>query len=40
MDWVKDTIKIHKKYGLRKEGFNALINNAKYCEGVEEFFEI
>lgn len=39
LDWVKATIDIHRKYGLKKDIFENLINNAAYNEGVEEFFE-
>jgi phosphoserine phosphatase len=38
MNWVKDTIKIHKKYGLTKDIFDSVINSAEYVDGVEEFF--
>lgn len=37
--WVEDTIKIHKRYGLHKNTFYDLINEAEYHEGVEEFFQ-
>lgn len=38
MEWVKATIDIHKKYSLRKETFDSLIQKAEYSEGVVEFF--
>jgi phosphoserine phosphatase len=38
MKWVKDSIKIHKKYGLTKTKFDNLIENAPYIDGVIEFF--
>jgi phosphoserine phosphatase len=37
-EWVEATIRIHKKYGLHRDVFHALINEAKYNEGVVEFF--
>lgn len=36
--WVEDTIRIHKDFGLHKDTFNALIEQAEYIEGVLEFF--
>lgn len=39
IEWVEDTIRIHKKYGLRQEDFDALIYAAEYVDGVREFFE-
>lgn len=39
MKWVKDTIRIHQKYGLKAEKFNQVIESAKYVAGVEKFFE-
>ena len=38
MDWVKDTIEIHRKYGLKQDVFDALVASAQYTDGVEEFF--
>ncbi|MHC1694013.1 MAG: hypothetical protein AB9835_01790 [Eubacteriales bacterium] len=38
LDWVKATIDIHKKYSLKKDDFNNLINKAQYNDGVVEFF--
>ena len=38
LEWVKATIEIHRKYGLKKDVFEALIQSAEYNEGVEEFF--
>lgn len=37
-EWVEATIRIHKKYGLHRDVFHSLINEAKYNEGVIEFF--
>ena len=39
MAWVRDTIEIHKKYGLKQDVFDALVAKAQYTEGVQEFFE-
>ena len=38
LEWVRATIEIHRKYGLKKDTFDALIKSAEYNEGVEEFF--
>jgi len=38
LDWVKDSIRIHKEFGLRESDFNTLIEQAEYCDGVLEFF--
>ena len=38
MNWVKETIRIHKKYGLTKQLIDTVINSAEYVDGVEEFF--
>lgn len=40
IEWVKDTIKIHEKYSLRRDDFNSLIDSAEYNDGVEEFFSV
>lgn len=37
--WVEDTIDIHRKYGLHKDTFHGLIDEAEYHDGVVEFFE-
>ncbi len=39
MEWVKASILIHKKYGLKEEVFNGLVREAKYNKGVIPFFE-
>ncbi len=39
-EWVIDTIKIHKKYGLTKGIFDAVVNeSAEYFPGVAETFQ-
>jgi phosphoserine phosphatase len=38
-DWVKASIDIHRKYNLRKDDFNRLIELAEYNTGVEDFFQ-
>jgi phosphoserine phosphatase len=39
-EWVIDTIKIHKEYGLPKALFDAVVNeSAKYFSGVAETFQ-
>lgn len=39
LEWVNDTIAIHRKYGLTKDTFERVLNSAKYNDGVEEFFK-
>ncbi len=39
LEWVNDTIAIHRKYGLTKDIFNTILDNAKYNDGVEDFFK-
>src|SRR5438046_1851934 len=36
LDWMKDTILIHQKYGLTAKRFNELIKAAEYNPGVKE----
>lgn len=38
LEWMLDTIRIHKKYELSKTDFYRIINQAEYNEGVLEFF--
>lgn len=38
MEWVKASIEIHRKYGIRQDIFDALVESARYTEGVEKFF--
>ena len=38
LEWMKDTILIHQKYGLTGATFRELIESAKYCPGVTDFF--
>lgn len=38
-EWVIDTIKIHKNFGLNKDTFYGLIDSAEYNNGVVEFFD-
>ena len=33
IDWVNDTIRIHMKYGLNKDIFDRLIDDAPYIDG-------
>lgn len=39
MAWVKDTINIHKRHGLTKQGFDQVIRSAQYYTGCQEFFQ-
>lgn len=34
LEWMKDTIAIHRRYKLTKDLFEAVINNAEYNDGV------
>jgi phosphoserine phosphatase len=36
LDWMKDTIRIHKKYGLDSKTFEQLISCSSYNDGVVE----
>ncbi len=38
LNWVNESIAIHKKYGLTQSIFDELISYAPYVWGVEEFF--
>lgn len=38
VEWMEDTIKIHKKYGLTKQFFEKVMNAIKYHKGVKETF--
>lgn len=38
-EWVKASYRMHKKYGLKKEQFDSVIDNTVYNKGVENFFE-
>lgn len=39
MRWVNESIKIHRKYGLKETVFNRLIDTAPYVIGVKPFFK-
>lgn len=36
LDWMEDTILIHREYGLKQQEFNSLIAAAEYNQGVLE----
>lgn len=36
MEWMKDTIRIHKAHGLRRKAFAEIVSNACYNAGVQE----
>jgi len=38
VEWMADTIRIHQKYGLKKEFFDKIISSVKYHKGVKETF--
>lgn len=39
IEWMKDTINIHKRYGLSKNTFLSIVNQATYNPGVVETFK-
>ncbi len=39
IEWVDETVEIHKRHGLHIDVFNNLIDEAEYNEGVIEFFQ-
>lgn len=39
VEWMEDTVIIHKKYGLTKNFFNKVIDSIKYHKGVKETFK-
>jgi len=39
IEWMDDTIKIHKKYGLTKPIFDEVMASSEYFDGVKETFE-
>ena len=38
VEWMEDTIRIHKKYGLTRQFFMNVINSIEYHKGVREVF--
>lgn len=38
-EWVLDTLKIYKKYGLTQSQFHEVINSVEYFDGVETTFK-
>ena len=36
VEWMKDTIRIHKKYGLTRSVFEAVVNGVKFTPGVRK----
>jgi phosphoserine phosphatase len=39
LDWMKDTVLIHKKYGLTESQLESLVYSSKFMEGSEELFK-
>lgn len=39
VEWMEDTIKIHKKYGLDRAFFEKVMNSVEYHEGALELFK-
>jgi len=39
VEWMEDTIKIHKKYGLKKKIYDKVFSGVKYHKGVGEVFK-
>jgi len=40
LDWMEDTIRIHKKYGLTKDFYYKVINSVPYFQGVKETIKV
>jgi phosphoserine phosphatase len=38
IDWMRDTILIHQKYGIKESLFTKIIESAEYNIGVKDFF--
>jgi phosphoserine phosphatase len=36
LDWMKDTIRIHRRFGLTEKAFKNLISSAEYNDGVKQ----
>jgi phosphoserine phosphatase len=39
VEWMEDTIEIHKKYGLEKKFYDKVFEEVDYHEGVQEVFD-
>src|SRR5690554_5842518 len=39
LDWMRDTVLIHKKYGLTRGHINKIVRNAEFHRGAEELFK-
>lgn len=39
VEWMEDTIRIHKKYNLTRDFFNKVMGSVKYHKGVKETFK-
>lgn len=40
VEWMEDTIKVHKKYGLDKKFYEKVMGGVDYHKGVKEVFEV
>lgn len=40
LEWMSETIEIHKKYGLTKTSFEEILNKIKFHQGVSKVFKI
>jgi len=40
VEWMEDTIKIHRKYGLTKSFFEKVVGSVEYHTGVKETFKV
>lgn len=38
LDWMADTVEIHKKYGLKKTHIDEIVADAKFHDGAEQLF--
>lgn len=39
LDWMKDTVLIHKKYGMSQKHLDQIVRNAEFHDGAQELFE-
>lgn len=40
IEWMEDTIRIHKKYGLDKQTFEGILDSIDFMPGVHEVFDV
>lgn len=40
VEWMEDTLRIYRKYGLKREVFEVVMNSVEYHKGVFETFDV